>query len=204
MKQKKRNNMLNLLLLGIPGSGKSTHGQILAGKYGLFHLEAGEVIRKKIENNEPPAEELKSYLESEKLVPDEMINGIMAKIIQEEFEKGFVFDGYPRNVNQARFLDELLEKKGTKLHHIFLLSIPEETGVERIIQKRLKEQGRTTDQSEELVRKRMDVQKRLLKEVKDYYTQQRNNKPYEYEADSTVQSIQEAIDTIIARAKSSG
>jgi len=189
--------MMNIILLGLPGSGKSTHGKKIAEKYGLYYLESGEIFRKKAKKDTETGRELKKYLNQGKLVPDATVKEVMAQEIEENIQtKGFVFDGFPRTSEQAQFLDKLLQEKGTSVHIIIHLKINKDQAKKRIVEKRRKEEDRVEDKSDELVENRIKNQEETIRELTEYY--EKRIKPFEYDATGTIEIIQEAIDEVIS------
>ena len=156
-----------LVMLGSPGSGKGTLSEQLRDEYGINHISTGELIRK---SDDP---ELKKIIEGGNLIPDDM----MLKMLREELkkmdaERGIIFDGYPRNIKQARKLDSLLGKSGLGLNHAVYLSIPEEVAKERI-RKRAKKENRKDDSSEETINKRFEEYKEKTYPLVDFYKKSR-------------------------------
>ena len=104
--------MFNLILFGPPGSGKGTQSERLVDKYGLVHLSTGNLLREEIAQKTPLGLEAKSFIDKGQLVPDEVVIGMVDSYFDKHAEaKGFLFDGFPRTLNQAIALDKLLELK---------------------------------------------------------------------------------------------
>ncbi len=190
--------MINIVLLGLPGSGKSTHGKRIAEKHNLFYLEAGNIIREEIDKNTDLGSQLKKYVETGDLVPDELIKKVLEPVLEEQISmRGIVFDGFPRTTEQAEYLSEFLESKGTKIHFVILLKIDDSTAKERILETRQKEEARPDDTNEELVDKRIGKQKKRINQLTDFYENQLNNRPYALNSDSSIELVQDAIEGII-------
>jgi adenylate kinase len=156
-----------LVMLGSPGSGKGTLSEQLRDQYGINHISTGELIRK---SDDP---ELKKIIEGGNLIPDDMMLKMLRKELKKmDVGKGIIFDGYPRNIKQARKLDSLLGKLGLGLNHAVYLSIPEEVAKERI-RKRAKKENRKDDSSEETINKRFEEYKEKTYPLVDFYKKSR-------------------------------
>ena len=157
---------MNVLFLGLPGSGKGTQAQLIAGKLGLVHLSTGQVFRDNIAEKTELGKIVEERLNLGILVDDELTNKIVDSFLDKNSAaKGFVFDGYPRNVVQAKFLEKLLAKKKQELDFIVLIGVGEDEAFSRLVS-RAKTSGRTDD-TEEKIRYRLQTQS--PKELSDYY-----------------------------------
>ena len=106
--------MFNLILFGPPGSGKGTQSERLVEKYGVVHLSTGNLLRAEIAGKTPLGLEAKSFIDKGQLVPDEVVIGMVDSYFDQHRDaRGFLFDGFPRTVAQARALDNLLGLKKT-------------------------------------------------------------------------------------------
>lgn len=104
------------ILIGPPGVGKGTHAKTITKKLNIPHISTGEIFRENIRNNTKLGSKANSYIKSGKLVPDEITNGIVAnRLLEKDCENGFLLDGYPRNINQAKSLSKFLEDNKIKL-----------------------------------------------------------------------------------------
>ncbi len=162
--------MLNLVLFGAPGSGKGTQSERIIDKYGLLHISTGEVLRDHIRRGTELGKVADSYISKGELIPDDLMISILEDVIDKNAAdvKGVVFDGFPRTVPQAEALARLLEKRGTKLHAVVGLEVPEEELMERMLQ-RGKLTGRADD-TPETIKNRLDVYHRQTMPLRDYYT----------------------------------
>lgn len=127
-----KNKQLRIILIGPQGSGKGTQADLLAQKYGLIKIMPGELFRKNIREETPLGLEVKGYLDKGQLAPDHITNRMMKEAVERAGDKGFIFDGYPRNEIQ---LQEML--KFTKPTHVFLIKISDEVAVNRIAGRRI-------------------------------------------------------------------
>jgi adenylate kinase len=147
---------LNVLLLGVQGSGKGTQARRIAVEYGIPHIATGDMLRNEIAAGTPLGVEVKSILESGELVPDAaMIELIRARLDQPDTEDGFVFDGFPRTMAQAEALDAMLTEIGRPLTIVLELQVPDEVAVARM-RKRAAEEGRT-DANESAIARRLEL-----------------------------------------------
>jgi adenylate kinase len=164
--------MLNIVLFGPPGAGKGTQAQFLKDKYNLVHISTGDIFRYNIKNETELGKLAKSYIDKGELVPDEITIGML----KEEVEKhpganGFIFDGFPRTVEQAQALDDYLKEKGTEISLMLSLEVPEEELVKRLLL-RGKESGRSDDQDEKIIRNRIIEYNTKTSPLKEYYASQ--------------------------------
>jgi adenylate kinase len=139
---------LDLLLLGVQGSGKGTQAKRLAAEYGLVHLSTGDMLRGAIAEGNELGRKVRPILESGELVPDDlMIELIRARLQSPDAADGFILDGFPRTMAQADALDEMLSEIDRPLAVEFELQIPDEVATERL-RKRAVEEGRSDDTPE--------------------------------------------------------
>lgn len=161
--------MINLILFGPPGSGKGTQAKKLAERFNLLHISTGDLFRYELGNNTPLGQEARKYMERGELVPDEVTIGMLRNKLEEHPEvAGYIFDGFPRTIPQAEALDELLASKGQEITALIALDVPDEEIIRRILL-RGKESGRADDQSEEIVRNRIDNYREQTVPVYEYY-----------------------------------
>ena len=98
-----------IVLLGPPGAGKGTHAKILSERYGVPHISTGDILRFQIQQGTPLGKRAKSFIDNGRLVPDELVVEMMkARLQSEDIRNGFILDGFPRTVEQAKALDEVL------------------------------------------------------------------------------------------------
>lgn len=161
--------MINLILFGPPGSGKGTQAAKLIETYNLLHISTGDLFRYEMGNNTPLGQKAKSYMEKGELVPDEVTIGMLKnKVDANPDVNGYIFDGFPRTVNQAKALDDLLEEKGTEVTGLVSLEVDDEEIVKRIMLRGVTS-GRPDDNDESIVRTRIDIYKNETSPVFDFY-----------------------------------
>lgn len=164
--------MLNLVLFGAPGSGKGTQSARLIDRYGLYHISTGELLREHIRKGTELGKTADSYISKGQLIPDQLMIDILDDVLDKEAsgKKGVVFDGFPRTIPQAEALKSLLHKRGTDLHAVVGLEVPEDELVERMIM-RGKETGRADDNIE-TIKNRLDVYHKQTLPLRDYYNKE--------------------------------
>ncbi len=162
--------MLNLVLFGAPGSGKGTQSARLIYEFGLHHISTGEVLRDHINRETELGKIAQKYISEGQLIPDDLMISILEDVLEKNAEgkEGVIFDGFPRTIPQAEALKELLRKRGTDLHAVVGLEVPEEELVERMLN-RGKETGRADDNLD-TIKKRLDVYHNQTSPLRDYYT----------------------------------
>ena len=159
---------MNIVLFGGPGSGKGTQSEKLIDKYGLHHISTGEVLRDHIKRETELGKIAKSYIDEGQLIPDDLMIQILDTVLEDAKDKpGVIFDGFPRTIPQAEALNELLKKRGKKLHAVVGLEVPDEELVKRMIN-RGKETGRADD-NEETIKKRLNVYHNQTSPLRDHY-----------------------------------
>jgi adenylate kinase len=124
---------LNLILLGPPGAGKGTQAQRLVEDFRLPYVATGEMLRAAVRAETPLGKEAKKYMNNGDLVPDEIIIGVaVERLQQDDCKDGFILDGFPRTIDQAKALDAELQRVGRKLTAALLIDVPDEEVVRRI------------------------------------------------------------------------
>lgn len=118
---------MKLVFLGPPGVGKGTHADILARNLKVKHYSTGDIFREILKEASPLGEKLEKYVNSGKLVPDEIVFETVKEVLSHEAsEKGWLLDGYPRNKNQAKLLDDFLKSRGEELDYaVYLYAAPD-------------------------------------------------------------------------------
>ncbi|OAR24359.1 adenylate kinase [Streptomyces sp. ERV7] len=190
---------MRIVLVGPPGAGKGTQAAFLAKNLGIPHISTGDLFRANISQGTDLGKQAKAYMDAGNLVPDEVTIG-MAKdrMAQSDAQHGFLLDGFPRNVVQAEALDEALKTDGVRLDAVLDLEVPEDEVVKRIAGRRIcrtdsahvfhvaynapKTEGvcdicggelyQRGDDTEDTVRKRLEVYHSETEPIIDYYRAQ--------------------------------
>jgi adenylate kinase len=147
---------VNILLLGPQGSGKGTQAVRIASEYGIAHISTGDMLRAEVAAESPLGLQVKSVMDAGKLVSDDLILAIIeARLAQPDTTDGFVLDGFPRNIEQADALDEMLRGIERPLDVAFELHLSDEICLERMA-KRAETEGRADD-TPEAMQKRLAI-----------------------------------------------
>ena len=161
--------MLNIVLFGPPGAGKGTQSEKILKKYNLVHLSTGDLFRLHLNNETSLGLEAKKYMNKGDLVPDQIVISMVEdKINKSSNVIGFVFDGFPRTINQAIALDNMLEKNNIPIKQMIALKVDENELIKRI-KNRAKTSGREDDKSIDKINNRIQVYNQETKPVADYY-----------------------------------
>ena len=183
--------MKNIVLFGPPGAGKGTQSDKIIDKYNFTHISTGDLFRKHLSEGSQLGKIAKRYMDDGNLVPDDVVIKMVELIIAECIDcSGVIFDGFPRTVNQAIALDEMLKKWNERISGMILLEVDEEELKNRILL-RGKTSGRTDDQDIEKINNRIQVYKDETLPVANYYKSQ-----YKLNAINGVGSIDEIFDNI--------
>lgn len=160
--------MLRALLLAAPGAGKGTQGERLAEVYDVPHLATGDLLRQNVAEGTPVGLEAKSYMDRGELVPDRIVIAlIQARLTAEEELKGFVLDGFPRSLAQARTSYEWGRARGATFHAVISLQVGEDELVRRLVE-RGRHSGRSDD-TEATIRHRLAVYDQETRPLLDFY-----------------------------------
>jgi adenylate kinase len=166
---------MNLILFGPPGVGKGTQAMRLAKSHNIIHISTGDMLRAAIAEGTPLGKTAKTFVESGGLVPDDIIIGLVREVLETKPEsKGFLLDGFPRTLEQARALDELFHELRVSEVQIIMLAAPEQELIDRMVKRGL-EQGRKDDTAE-TIRHRLEVYNEQTEPVKSYYEKRRGVK----------------------------
>ncbi len=129
---------MNIIFVGPPGAGKGTQAQVISKTFKIPHISTGEMLRNEMESGSELGNKVKDIINSGKLVDDTVMNQIVKeRLSKPDTKSGFILDGFPRTLNQAKALDEILFSIGKKLDHVIYVDVPENVIVERLSARRM-------------------------------------------------------------------
>ena len=164
--------MFNIVIFGKPGSGKGTQANFLKEKYSLYHISTGDLFRKNISNKTKLGIEAKSYLDNGDLVPDSVtIKMLENEVLQNKKVKGYIFDGFPRTLAQAKSLDTFLNSINLKINATIALDVDENELITRLLD-RGKTTNRSDDQDLEKIQNRFNEYNNKTSILIDFYDKQ--------------------------------
>lgn len=124
---------MNLIFLGQQGAGKGTYAQYVQENYGFKQISTGDLLREEAKKETGLGKKIKETMNEGKLLEDETVTEILEKrLMEKDMEKGFILDGYPRTLNQAKLLDEVMEKLNKRIHAAINFSVTDETSIQRL------------------------------------------------------------------------
>lgn len=160
---------MRLIIFGPPGAGKGTQANLISEEFKIPHLSTGEIFRSAIKNETPLGKEVKSILDAGDLVPDEKVVALVEQeLMDDKYDDGYILDGFPRTIPQAKAFDEILDKKGKSLDAFLQLEVPEIELIDRILSRG---EGRSDDTPEK-IKNRLDVYKEETQPVVNHYREQ--------------------------------
>ena len=189
---------MNMIFLGLPGAGKGTQAKKVSSKYNIPHIATGDIFRNAIKNETPLGKKAKSFIDKGELVPDDVTIGIVRNRLKEDDCKdGFILDGFPRTINQAKALDEIMEELNTKIDLALYIKVPEKELIKRLSGRRVCEDCGATyhvefnppekegicdkcggkliqrsDDKEETVKNRIEVNREKTEKLIKYYNKE--------------------------------
>ena len=189
---------MNIVIFGPPGAGKGTQSNLIVKKFNLHQLSTGELLRNEIKNETELGKQISTIINSGNLVSDKIVGDLIEMYISNKsFKNKIIFDGYPRNLPQARYLGELLNKHNQKIDIALKLSVSLETIKKRIIERKTLE--KRADDNEEIAIRRYKTYENNIKPVIDFYNQSNLLKVVNGEA--SISEISEEISALIESIK---
>ncbi len=179
--------MFNIVIFGKPGSGKGTQANFLKEKYNLYHISTGDLFRKNISNQTKLGIEAKSYLDNGDLVPDSVtIKMLENEVLSNKEVNGYIFDGFPRTLNQAESLDDFLSSINLKINATIALDVNEDELITRLLD-RGKTTNRSDDQDIEKIKNRFNEYNTKTSILINFYSKQ--NKFFSVQGKGSVNDI---------------
>lgn len=183
--------MARLIFLGPPGAGKGTQAQIIAQDRQIPHISTGDILRAAVARQTSLGKQAKGYMDRGELVPDTLIlELIQDRLSNDDTVNGWILDGFPRNVNQAAFLEELLSKLNQNADCVLNLEVPDEVLVSRLLERKRR------DDNESTIRRRLEVYHRDTVPVVDFYRQKETLKIIN--GDRTMKEVTQQLNEAIA------
>ncbi len=212
---------MNLIMLGLPGAGKGTQAKKLSNKYNIPHISTGDIFRNAIQNETELGKKAKEYLDSGGLVPDELTNSIVRERLKEDdCKEGFILDGFPRTINQAEALEDMLKNMNRKLDLAIYIDVTREELIKRLTHRRTcsncgavyhldydppEKEGicdkcggkliQRSDDKEEVVKERLKINSKNIKNLIDFYEEE--DKLATVKSDAGIEEVFEKIDEIV-------
>lgn len=185
---------MRLILFGPPGAGKGTQATAIVDALSVPHIATGDILRENVANATELGNRAKQYMDRGDLVPDEVVIDMIAdRIAREDARGGFLLDGFPRTVAQARALDEVLERDGHRIDAVLRLLVPDDELVTRLL-RRAQEQGRSDD-TRDVIENRLAVYRAETEPVLGLY----RDRGVLHEIDGTgdISEVRERVLTVV-------
>ena len=185
---------MNLVIFGPPGAGKGTQSNIIVKKYKMHQLSTGELLRNEVKNNTELGKKIDSTINLGNLVSDEIVSNLIEKYIADKnYNNKLIFDGYPRNLEQAKNLNNILKKYDQKINIALKLSVSLDTIKKRILERKNLE--KRADDNEAIALKRYKNYENSIKPVINFYKQ--SNLLKEVNGEASVSKISDEISDLI-------
>lgn len=183
--------MLNLVLFGPPGAGKGTQADFLIERFKLIHISTGDLLRSQIALKTPMGIEAKSFMDKGFLAPDWIVINMIKLLLQENVDaNGYIFDGFPRTVDQAWALDQLLNEMKTPVSGMISLRVDQQELINRLLSRGLTS-GRPDDQDISIIENRIKVYTEKTLPLINYYSAQ--NKYFEVDGMGSIEEIAQRL-----------
>ncbi|PJZ69130.1 adenylate kinase [Leptospira perolatii] len=161
--------MKTIIFMGPPGAGKGTQAKILCDSLQIPQVSTGDILREAVKNGTQMGLEAKRYMDAGDLVPDSVVIGIIKdRIAEPDCKSGFLLDGFPRTVQQAEALDDLLKSTGKEIKKAINLEVPDNELLQRLL-KRAEIEGRSDD-NEATIKSRLETYNKKTLPLLDYYS----------------------------------
>ena len=185
---------MNIIIFGPPGAGKGTQAKYLVNKLNSFQVSTGDMLREEIKKNTTIGKNIINNMNEGKFVDDEIVNKLLENVIFDPNKTNkLIFDGYPRTINQAKNLDNLLNKSNQKIDFIFFLNVKKDSIIKRIEKRKILE--KRSDDDSETILKRYDTYMDITKPVLDFYSKKENY--HEIDGSLEIDNISQKIAQIL-------
>ena len=185
---------MNIIIFGPPGAGKGTQAKNLVNKLDNFQVSTGDMLRDEIRKDTEIGKKIINNMNDGKFVDDEIVNKLLERIIFDPKKKNkLIFDGYPRTINQAKNLENLLSKSNQKIDYIFFLNVNKDSIIKRIEKRKVLE--KRSDDNDNIILKRYETYIEATKPVLDYYSSRNNF--YEIDGSEEIEVISSKIEEIL-------
>ncbi|GMO34914.1 MAG: adenylate kinase [Candidatus Azobacteroides pseudotrichonymphae] len=182
--------MLNIGIFGAPGSGKGTQSELISEKYSLYPISTGEILRREIKDKTELGKIAEEYINQGQLLPDYLTIRILVDLFDKvDNNKGYIFDGFPRTISQAKALDDLLKEQNTSIAIVFSLSVDEKELIRRLLKRG--ELFSRKDDNLETIQNRLTVYREQTESVQEYY--RKKGKLMEIIGENSVEEVFENI-----------
>ena len=185
---------MNIILFGPPGAGKGTQAKYLVKKINGFQVSTGDMLRDEIKKNSEIGKKIINDMNDGKFISDEIVNELIKKVIfDEKFKNKLIFDGYPRSLEQAKNLENILESSNQKIDRIFFLNVEKEVIIKRVEKRKTLE--KRSDDDSNIILRRYDTYMDMTRPVLDFYS--KNSNFYEIDGALKIEQITAKIDAFL-------
>ena len=191
---------MNIILFGPPGAGKGTQAKFIIDKYNMVQISTGDMLREAVKSGSELGNKVKVIMDKGDLVSDDIIMSIISeRIIKPDCKKGFILDGFPRTLNQAKELDKMLDHKNLKIDYIIEILVDEDLLISRIEKRASEDKIARNDDNDEVLKNRIMIYKRDTIPVLKYY--KNLNRLRQANGMQSIKSVSNDIQGIIEKLK---
>tara|TARA_B100001248_G_C27238471_1_gene388231 strand:+ start:166 stop:750 length:585 start_codon:yes stop_codon:yes gene_type:complete len=189
---------MNIILFGAPGAGKGTQANFLIKEFDLIQISTGDMLRESVKQKTKLGKQVETIMANGDLVPDDIIFALISdRLDNKDIKKGFIFDGFPRNLKQAQKLDDIIHEMNINLDYVFHIDVDEKILTSRIENRAKQEKISRKDDTSAVLIERLKVYNRETKPVLNYYSDQ--NKLNIINGMGTIEQVSSKISMIIKK-----